>query len=153
MAVTQRDPAAIHIVYQYMAVSAAAAWIPVAGLDVAALAGVHVALIKRLCDHYRVDFSEHTARNLVLAIVASVLPAAVGSILGRKFLGLLPRSAGIVGWVLMSASSAAFSYGLGRLFIYHFESGGTLLNFDVKRLHDAVRHIFSEPAASPAPAP
>jgi hypothetical protein len=40
----------------------------------------------------------------------------------------------------MSASSAAFSYGIGRLFIHHFESGGTLLSFDASRIHNVFGH-------------
>jgi uncharacterized protein (DUF697 family) len=132
----QREAAAMDIVYRYMAASAGAALIPVAGIDVAVLAGIHVAMIKRLCDHYAVDFSEHTARNLLIAIAGSVVRCTVGSVLGRKVLGLLPLTASLAGWVLMSASSATFSYGIGRLFIHHFEAGGTLLSFDPSQLHD-----------------
>jgi uncharacterized protein (DUF697 family) len=135
----------MQIVYRYMAVSAGAALIPVPGIDTAVLAGVHVALIKRLCDHYSVDFSEHTARNILIAIVASVVPGTIGSIAGRKFLGLLPGGARVIGWAVMSASSAAFSYAIGRLFIHHFESGGNLLSFDARTLHHAFR-------TQPAPA-
>jgi uncharacterized protein (DUF697 family) len=136
----QRETAAMQIVYRYMAVSAGAALIPVAGLDVAVLAGVHVSLIKRLCDHYEVDFSEHTARNILIAVVGSVVPGTVGSFAGRKFLRILPSAVRVFGWTLMSASSALFSYGIGKLFIHHFESGGTLLSFDAKRLHRVFPH-------------
>ena len=142
----QHDPAAMKIVYRYMAVSAGAALIPIAGADIAVLAGVHVSLIKRLCEHYKVDFSEHTARNILIGVTASVLPGTVGSIIGRRVLRMLPWAGAFAGWTLMSAGSAAFSYGIGRLFIHHFETGGTLLTFDVRRLHEAPRHIVSRPA-------
>lgn len=128
------------IVYRYVAMSAGAALIPVPGVDTAILAGVHVALIKQLCDHYGVHFTEHTARNLLIAIVASLIPATVGSIFSRKLLRILPSGARVFGWAVMSASSAAFTYGLGRLFIHHFESGGTLLSFDTRGLHNVFRH-------------
>jgi uncharacterized protein (DUF697 family) len=119
---------AMRIVYRYMGISAGAALIPFAGVDVAALAGIHIALIKELCEHYDIDFTEHTARNVLIGVAASIVPGTVGSILGRKILG-------IFGWTLMSAGSAAFSYGIGRLFIEHFEGGGTLLSLDHRRLH------------------
>jgi uncharacterized protein (DUF697 family) len=142
----ERRPGAMQIVYRYMAISAGAALIPVAGVDVVVLAGIHVALIKQLCDHYGVDFSEHTARNILIGVTASVLPGTVGSIIGRRVLRMLPWAGAFAGWTLMSAGSAAFSYGIGRLFIHHFETGGTLLTFDVRRLHEAPRHIVSRPA-------
>lgn len=125
----------MQIVYRYMTMSAGAALIPVAGVDVAALAGIHIALIKELCEHYDVDFTEHTARNVLIGVAGSIVPGTVGSILGRKILGALPITGALFGWALMSAGSAAFSYGIGRLFIEHFEGGGTLLSFDHHRLH------------------
>ena len=126
---------AMRIVYRYMGISAGAALIPVAGVDVAALAGIHIALIKELCEHYDIDFTEHTARNVLIRVAASVVPGTVGSIVGRKILGMLPVANAVFGWTLMSAGSAAFSYGIGRLFIEHFEGGGTLLSLDHRRLH------------------
>ena len=141
----------MRIVYRFMAVSAGAALIPAPGVDVAVLAGIHVTLIKKLCDHYAVSFSEHTARNLLIAISASVIPGTVGSMMGRKALRLLPALARRVGWAFVSASSAAFSYGIGRLFIHHFEAGGTLLDFDPKRLHRVlIDHPRTAGAAAPA---
>lgn len=131
----ERRPAAMQIVYRYMAISAGAAMIPIGGADVVVLAGVHVALIKALCDHYDVAFSEHTARNVLIAVAASILPGTIGTVLGRKVLGLLPWTGAVLGWTLMSAGSAAFSYAIGQLFIEHFEKGGTLLSFDARELH------------------
>ena len=133
----------MQIVYRYMAMSAGAALIPMAGADVVVLAGIHVALIRQLCDHYDIDFSEHTARNIVIAVVASIVPGSVGSFIGRKILSLLPWTGAFFGWTMMSAGSAAFSYGIGRLFIHHFEHGGDLASFNVSRLHEAPRHILS----------
>jgi len=144
----QHDPEAMKIVYRYVAVSAGAALVPLAGVDVAVLAGIHVTLIKRLCEHYTVDFSEHTARNILIAVAASVIPGTFGSVTGRKVLHFLPPPLRVVGWGVMSASSAVFSYGIGMLFIHHFESGGTLLSFDTSRLHEWFPRLFAKPSPS-----
>jgi uncharacterized protein (DUF697 family) len=149
----QHDPEAMKIVYRYVAVSAGAALVPLAGVDVAVLAGIHVALIKRLCEHYKVDFSEHTARNLLIAVLGSVIPGTFGSVAGRKVLHFLPPPLRVIGWGVMSASSAVFSYGIGMLFIHHFESGGTLLSFDMSRLHEWWPFHRALPPASPEPTP
>ena len=125
----------MRIVYRYMAVSAGAALIPVAGMDVATLAGIHVALIKQLCDHYEIDFADHAARNVLIALTISIVPGTVGSVLSRRILGMLAPAGAVVGWTLMSAGSAAFSYAIGRVVIEHFEAGGTLDSFDTSRLH------------------
>lgn len=124
----------MRIVHRYMAVSAGAAFIPIVGADVVTLAGIHVALVKQLCEHYQIDFTDHTARNVLIALGVSVIPGTVGSMLSRRLLRVLPATGTVFGWMLMSAGSAAFSYAIGRLFIEHFEAGGTLDSFDTTRL-------------------
>lgn len=130
-----RRAAAMRIVHRYAGVSAMAGLIAVPGLDVAALGGVHISLIRDLTAHYGAEFSEHSARNIVIAIGASLVPGAIGSVLGHRVLAVLPYLAHGAGLLLMSASSAAASYGLGVMFVRHFEAGGTLDSFDAANLH------------------
>jgi uncharacterized protein (DUF697 family) len=132
---TEREAGAMKIVRAYVAMSAGAALIPLALVDVTILAGIHVALIKKLCDHYGIEFSQDTARGVLVAILASLIPGSFSSLAGRKVLGMLPVAAHVFGSAAMSALSAAVSYLLGRVFIRHFEAGGTLHDFDVEHLH------------------
>lgn len=127
------------IVHRYVATSAVAGLITVPGIDVAALGGVHIALIKRLTEYYGAEFSEHTARNIVIAIAASLVPGTIGSILGSRALRMLPYVSHAAGLLTMSAFSAAASYGLGLIFVRHFEAGGTLDSFNIENLHDIFR--------------
>ena len=131
------------IVRRYVAVSAVAGLITVPVVDVAALGGVHVALIKDLTEYYGAEFSEHTARNILIALAAGLVPGAAGSVLGRKLLRALPFITHGAGLLTMSAFSAGVSYGLGHVFIRHFEGGGTLDSFDPKHLH---RFLTGTPA-------
>jgi uncharacterized protein (DUF697 family) len=137
----EREAGAMKIVHRYMVYSAGAGLIPLAGLDVTVLAGIHVSLIKQLCDYYEVEFSEHTARPVLVAILASMIPGTLGSLVSRRTLALLPFVTHVVGLAGMSAFSALVSYGLGKIFIRHFESGGTLRNFDVEHLKSVVSHL------------
>jgi uncharacterized protein (DUF697 family) len=123
------------IVRRYVLISAGAGLITLPIIDVSALAAVHVALIKELTEHYSHEFSEHVARNILIAIGASLLPGSIGSILGRKLLRALPFIDPVTALAAMSGFSACVSYSLGRIFIEHFEKGGTLENFDVEHLH------------------
>lgn len=134
---------AMKIVHRYVATSAVAGLITLPVIDVAALGGVHIALIKELTGYYGAEFSEHTARNIVIAITASLVPGAIGSVLGRKALRMLPFISHGAGLLTMSAFSAAVSYGLGMVFIRHFEGGGTLDSFNVDHLH----HVFKRTPA------
>lgn len=126
---------AMRIVHRYVAASAIAGLNPVPVLDVAVLGGVHVSLIKDLTEYYGAEFSEHAARNILIAVGASIIPGAIGTVVGRKALRAIPFLVPGAGLLTMSAFSAAVSYGLGRVFINHFETGGTLDTFNLENLH------------------
>ncbi len=134
---------AMRIVHRYVAASAVAGLNPIRVLDVTVLGGVHVGLIKDITEYYGAEFSEHAARNILIAIAASIVPGAIGSVLGRRALGAVPFVTHGAGLLTMAAFSAAASYGLGLIFIRHFEAGGTLDSFDLKNLH----RVFSRAPA------
>jgi uncharacterized protein (DUF697 family) len=139
----QRQAGAMSIVHRYVVISAAAGLVNVPVLDVAALGSVHIALIRDITRHYGGEFSDHAARNILIAIAASLVPGSIGSILGRKALGALPFVTHGLGLAAMSAFSAAVSYGLGIGFVRHFEAGGTLESFNVQNLHRAFSWRFA----------
>lgn len=127
----ERHDAALHIVRRYVIASAAVGIIPVPGLDVAVLAGLHIKLIQALTEHYGLTFSGQAARVILLAIGAGLLPASIASAATRRVVKFLPPGFGALTGL---ATSGLASYTLGRVMMAHFESGGTLDTFDVKNL-------------------
>lgn len=121
------------IVHRYVAISGAAGFITVPVLDAVALGAVHIALIKEITEYYKEEFSEHVVRNVLIAMAASLIPGSIGSIVVRRMLRALPMIPTGVGLVGMAAGSAVLSYGIGRVFVAHFERGGKLDSFDVKQ--------------------
>ncbi len=133
---------ALRIVHRYAAISAATgAVIHAPLLDVAALGGIHVSLIRDLTHHYGDQFSEQAARSIVVAIGASLLPGTFGTIVSHKLLGLLPFITPGAGMLVMSTASAVTSYALGMIFVRHFEGDGTLASFNLDSLHRAMSAI------------
>jgi uncharacterized protein (DUF697 family) len=130
-----RRSGAMSIVHRYTMISAAAGVLTVPVLDVAALGVVHIALIKNITEYYGAEFSEHTARNILIGVGVSLVPGTIGSVLSRKALQILPFVTPGLGLAAMSACSAGVSYSLGAAFVRHYESGGTLDGFNLDRLH------------------
>jgi hypothetical protein len=44
----------------------------------------------------------------------------------------------------MPSSSAAFTYAVGKVFLQHFASGGTFLDFDPKTVREYFAKMFDE---------
>ncbi len=147
-----RATQAASILHTYSLASGGAGLVTAPFLSTAAVTALHLALIRDLATVYDIEFSKDSARGISLALGAAFVPGWLGGGLERSILRSLPAVTGVLGWAVMAGMSAAVTYGLGRTLIEHFEAGGTLADFNVKHLHQAVRHLFKAdiPAAPPA---
>ena len=127
---TKSKPAlADETIKKHMLGAVATGLIPIPVVDLAALAGIQVNLLRRLAKLYGVEFSEQSGKAAIGALVGSGLPVSVSANLGS-----LAKSMQLIGWVVGGASVALFgaasTYALGKVFVQHFESGNTFLTFD-----------------------
>jgi len=151
----RRDELASQLVDRYSLWSGAAGLIPVPLVDVAAVGGVQLVMLRRLSEIYGVPFSENRGKAILASLAGSVLPAStattsamtVGSIIKG-----LPGVGWAVGALTMPVFSAGATYIMGRVFIQHFASGGTLLDFnppDYREFIKAQKEKLSGRSASP----
>lgn len=108
--------------------------VPVPVIDFIGITAVQLKLIKELSDCYGVKFTEHTAKSIVSALAVSMGSLGIAEALAGSLLKALPIIGTAVGALGVSALGAAFTLALGNLFIMHFESGGTLLDFDPEKM-------------------
>lgn len=116
----------------YWAVGAGLVPFPVA--DFVAMTAVQVKLLKELADHYQVRFFDDKAKKIVGALVAGTGSLAVAGMVARSLVKFIPVVGQTVGIVGVPALSGALTLAIGNLFVMHFESGGTLLDFDVEKM-------------------
>ena len=114
--------------------------IPVPMVDGVALIDIQWNLICRLADHYGVPIQEAYKAIFVSAIGGS-LPVLLAAI-GCSLLKLIPGFGQIAGTAALSNLAAAFTYATGKIFMEHFESGGTMLNFRAKTFRHQFRLEF-----------
>ena len=145
-----RADTASSILKRYALMSSGAGLITAPFLGMAALTTLHLALIRDLSGLYGVEFSKESARGILLALGAAFVPGWLGFGLQKTILKRLPVMTGLAGWVVMAGFSAVVTYLLGKTLIEHFESGRTLADFDVQRLHEALRHLFGSAKPSTA---
>lgn len=111
--------------------------LPFPAVDTVLLMALQVKMVEELCREYRVPFSRHRAAAAVSAVVGA-LPVA--SALGiTSLIKSIPLFGSIAGGATVTVMAGALTYAQGRLLVQHFESGGTLLNFDPRRLRSELR--------------
>ena len=124
-----RDVAASKLVERFSLWSGAAGLIPVPVVDVFAVGGVQLQMLNKLSQIYGVPFSENRGKALIASLAGSWIPATSG-VGAASALKVVPILGTLIASFVMPVLSAGATYAIGKAFIQHFESGGTLLDFN-----------------------
>ena len=124
-----RDELASHLVDRLSLWSGAAGLIPVPLVDMAAVGGVQLHMLRRLSQIYGVPFSENRGKSILTSLAGAVIPASTATTTA-SLMKSLPVIGTAIGALTMPVVSAGATWVIGKVFIQHFASGGTLLDFN-----------------------
>jgi uncharacterized protein (DUF697 family) len=146
-----KNQVANSIVKRHSALAAGAGAVPVPVGDVVASIGIQLNMINRLCRTYGVEFTQSTGRNAALSLLGTMIPQALkaGAI---SLIKVIPFIGSYAGAAAMPALNAATTLALGKVFIKHFESGGTLLNFDAPKVQEYFKQQVEAASSGPTAA-
>src|SRR5690242_8171823 len=113
------------IINQHILWSIGAGLVPVPLLDIAAVSGIQLDMLKQLSSHYGVSYSESEGKVWLSALSGSILARVAANAVK-----LIPGIGSIIGGLSMSALSGASTYALGQVAVAHFERSGDLSNLD-----------------------
>jgi uncharacterized protein (DUF697 family) len=128
-----RDELASQLVDRLSLWSGAAGLIPVPLVDMAAVGGVQLHMLRRLSEIYGVPFSENRGKSILASVAGAVIPASTATTTAMGVSSLmkgLPGFGTAIGALTMPVVSAGATWVIGKVFIQHFASGGTLLDFN-----------------------
>ena len=129
----ERDELASQLVDRFSLWSGAAGLIPVPLLDMAAVGGVQLQMLRRLSEIYGVPFSANRGKSIIASLAGAIIPASTATTTAMGVGSLMKALPGIgtaIGALSMPVFSAGVTYVIGKVFIQHFASGGTLLDFN-----------------------
>jgi uncharacterized protein (DUF697 family) len=139
-----KESAADQIIKQNLLWGAGAGVIPIPILDAAATAVVQVRMLKHLSDLYEVPFREDRIKNICASLLAGLGAPVVGSTIAISAIKFVPIVGPILGVLAFPATSAGFTYAVGKVFVQHFASGGTFLDFDPQKVREYFARQFEE---------
>jgi uncharacterized protein (DUF697 family) len=129
----ERDQLANELVDRFSLWSGAAGLIPIPLVDMAAVGGVQLQMLRRLSEIFGVPFSDNRGKSIVASLAGAIIPHSTAMTTGMAMGSLvksIPGIGSVAGALSMSAFSAGVTYVIGKVFIQHFASGGTLLDFN-----------------------
>ena len=140
----EKEKESLKIVKNYMWWSMGAGLIPIPVLDLAAIAGVQLKMLSGVSKVYDIPFEENRGKALISTLAGFVLERSVAYGSVGSLLKVIPGVGALAGAPTMALSSAAYTWALGKVFIKHFETGGTLLNFDPEQVKEYFQQQFEE---------
>ncbi len=139
----ERQNEALHTIKNHTITAMGVGILPAPGLDLIALSGVQLNLLRKLGALYGYKLSDETGKKLLGSLLGGYLPlviaAPVASIL--KFIPGVGIAAGVLA---QSTVAGATTYAVGKLFLQHFESGGDFLNFKPSEMGQKLREQVEE---------
>jgi uncharacterized protein (DUF697 family) len=125
----QRAELATKLVDRFAIWSGVAGLIPLPVVDVLAVGGLQVQMLRRLSQIYGIAFSDNRGKALIAALAGCMIPATSG-MGAASALKAVPLLGTLASGFVMPVLSAGATFAIGKAFIQHFESGGTLLDFN-----------------------
>ena len=122
------------IVKNHMFVAIAGELLPIRLMSAAAVAGVQLKMIHALSEEYGVEFSQNLGKSLIASLIGVGASLSITQNLAPLLLKAIPIIGIAASMITMSCSNAASTFAMGKVFILHFESGGTLLTFDAEKM-------------------
>ena len=124
-----RETVASKLVDRFAIWSGVAGLVPLPIVDVVAVGGLQLQMLRRLSQIYGIEFSENRGKALIAALAGTMIPATsgIGAASALKFVPVVGLLASVF---VMPVLSAGATYAIGKAFVQHFETGGTLLDFN-----------------------
>ncbi len=123
--------------------SVAIGLIPMPLVDFVALTGVQLNMLRKMCKTYDISFSKDKGKNILASLLGGVIPTSLSGTLA-SMLKVVPLIGQTTGALSMAILAGASTYAVGKVFVQHFESGGTFLDFDPAKVKDYFAEQFQE---------
>lgn len=124
----ERQNEALHTIKNHTITAMGIGILPAPGLDLLALTGVQLNLLRKLGEMYGYKLSDETGKKLLGSLLSGYLPLAIAAP-AASLLKFIPGVGIAAGVLAQSTLAGATTYAVGKLFMEHFESGGSFLNF------------------------
>jgi len=138
---SEKHQQAHQISKKYAAIAGAVGLVPFPLLDMAAIAGLQVKTVHEIAKLHGRELSDNAGKTAVTASVAALSTGAASSI-GASLLRIVPVFGPMAANFAFPGYAAASTYAIGMLFHRHFSEGGTILDFNAKKVKQAYKGMI-----------
>ncbi len=140
----QNKPTLQTILKKHIVLTGAAGLIPAPVVDLASITAIQANMIREISNHFGVEFKENLCRNIIGALVTGTGIVSLGTAAASSLMKSIPLLGTFGGMLTMPIIAGASTYALGKIFIEHFEDGGTLLDFKPETVKEQFKKEYQE---------
>jgi uncharacterized protein (DUF697 family) len=126
--------------------SVAASLVPIPFLDVAALGAIQTNMIVDLANLYDQKVTKQAVRGVISVLLGTLVPINATQFAVSSGAKLVPGYGTIIGTLSLATFGTAATYSIGKVFVRHFEMGGTVGNFSVNAVQNDLKKEFGQAA-------
>lgn len=117
--------------------------IPLPVVDLVALMGIQLNMVRKVASEYNVPFKQDIGKSIISSLLGGFLPVTLGCSLA-SIIKLIPLIGQTTGAVTMPVVSGAATYAIYKVFVRHFESGGTFLDLEPAKVKSYFKEQFNK---------
>ena len=141
--VLSKSAQADKIVRNYSLGSIVPSLIPVPLLDLAAVTGIQLTMLQSLASTYDVEFKQEFGRAAITALIGGTVALSTARVVSSA-VKAIPLIGSLAGATVMPIVNGGTTYAIGKVFVQHFESGGTFLTFDAAKVREYFERQLKE---------
>ena len=124
--------------------SAAGALIPIPMIEAVTSTSTQFHMIAQLCDIYGVRFSQHAVKASMATFASVIMPSGSLGYAVYSAARAVPVAGPVLGLTTAPVLAGAMTWATGRVFAWHFETGGTLDDFRAGDMLARFRREFAQ---------
>jgi len=132
------------LINKYVKWSAGLVIIPIPVFDLASLITSQTSMIAEIAAMYDIPFSKEMKKSLISVLTTSLFSHSVAYLPWLSVSKIIPGFGLLLNTISYPIAAGATTYAVGKVFMLHFESGGTLLDFDPKKMKDYFRSTYHD---------
>ncbi|CCG42503.1 YcjF family protein [Magnetospirillum molischianum] len=124
-----------HIARNHILASLGVGLVPIPIADIVGVLAVNLDLIKSLSKEYGVPFEQDRGKAILTSLLGGLFPVAVGGtvISLLKFIPIVGQTTGAVALPILAGAA---TYAVNKVFVRHYEAGGSIFDLDTTRVKD-----------------
>lgn len=118
--------------------------VPIPVFDLAAITGLQMKMLYQISKEYDVAFPKDVVKTTLASLIGGIGTIPLASVVAGSVIKVLPGIGNIASVLTLPVTAGAITHAIGKIFVMHFETGGTFLTFNAKKMKEYFLELYED---------